>query len=108
MRRLLLIGLAVAVLLSVTPSVAAAALSLAHNDQVHYGGHLIAGRFLSLCPCTARLAETQYVRGTYHARTPKQLALLTTQRPASVRARLAEAGVLAASAIHHIQAGLRI
>jgi hypothetical protein len=105
-RRLLLIGLAVAGLVWVTPSLASGALSLAHNDQVHYGGHLVAGRLLSLCPCTARLAETQYIRGTYHARTPKQLALLTTERPASVRARLAEAPALAASAIRHIQARL--
>jgi hypothetical protein len=89
-------------LLWVTPRVASGALSLAHNDQVHYGGHLVAGRILSLCPCTTGLAETQYIRGTYHAHTPTQLALLTTQRPQTMRARLAEAPVLASGALRHI------
>ncbi|MBV8720177.1 MAG: hypothetical protein JOZ65_34345 [Chloroflexi bacterium] len=104
--RLLLIGLAMAAVLWATPRLASNALSLAHDDQVHYGGHLVAGRILSMCPCTAQLAEAQYVRGTYHARTPTQLALLTSQRPRSMRARLAEAPVLASSALRHLGARL--
>jgi hypothetical protein len=98
-----MIGLVSAGLLWVAPRVASSALSLAHNDQVHYGGHLLAGRLLSLCPCTAQLAETQYLRGTPHARTPMQLALLTSQRPQSMRARLAEAPLLASGALRHIR-----
>src|SRR5438105_15569050 len=74
-----------------TPRVTDATLSLLHNDQVHYGGHLIAGRILSLCPCTTHLAETQYVKGMYHARTPHQVPLLASLRPTSMRARLGDA-----------------
>lgn len=105
-RTLLFIGLVASGLLWATPRAASSALSLAHNDQVHYGGHLVAGRVLSLCPFTAQLAETQYLRGTYHARTPAQLALLTSQRPQSMRARLAEAPVLASGALRHIRTRL--
>ena len=90
------VGFALAV-----PRLTATALSIAHDDQVHYGGHLLAGRILALCPCTAQLAETQYARGMYHARTPRQLALLTTDRPHSMRARLAEAPHLARLALQH-------
>ena len=83
------------------PRAQALTMQLIHNDQLHYGSHLIAGRILSLCPCTDQLAETQYVKGMYHARTPLQIALLTTQRPGGMRARLGEAPVLA-------RAGLRL
>jgi hypothetical protein len=78
------------------------AVRMAHTDQVHYGGHLLAGRLLSLWPGTAELAENQYARGLYHARTPAQAALLTTQRPTGARARLAEARLLAAEAARQV------
>jgi hypothetical protein len=73
------------------PSLARVALQVGHDDQVHYVGHLVAGRVLSLCSCTATLAERQYARGVYHARTPRQLALLTTARPTTLDQRLKEA-----------------
>jgi hypothetical protein len=85
-----------------TPRLADGALTVVHNDQLHYGGHLVAGRILSLCPCTAQLAQNQYVRGMYHARTPHQEALLTTARPTSLRAQLSEARQMAASVMRHV------
>lgn len=88
------------------PRLAATAVSLAHNDQLHYGGHLVAGRILALSPYTSQLAETQYARGMYHARTPRQVALLTTDRPTSLRARLAEAPRLAALTLHYLSSRL--
>lgn len=102
MLRLLLVGLIAIALAWATPRLVAGALTLAHDDQLHYGGHLIAGRILSLCPCTAQLAEVQYFKGMSHARTPRQAALLTTQRPSSMRSRFAEAPLLAAGALRHI------
>jgi hypothetical protein len=77
-------------------------LNIAHNDQVHFGGHLLAGRVLSLCPCTAELAETQYVRALPHARTPLQVALLTTQRPTGVKAQLRETPLLVHGLVRHV------
>jgi hypothetical protein len=71
------------------------------NDQLHYGVHLLGGRILSLCPCTDQLAETQYIKGLAHARSPLQVALLTAERPRGIRARLSEAPRLA-------RAGLRL
>ena len=102
----MLIGLVAAGVVWATPRVTDATLSLVHNDQVHYGGHLIAGRILSLCPCTTHLAETQYVKGMYHARTPHQVALLTSLRPTSMRALLVDAPQLAAAAIQQIASRL--
>ena len=72
------------------PDLTRVALQVGHDDQVHYVGHLLAGRVLSLCPCTATLAEHQYARGMYHARTPREKALLTTARPSTLRERLTE------------------
>ncbi len=72
---------------------------LSHDDQVHYVGHLLAGRVLSLCPCTAQLAQRQYNRGLYHARTPLQMTLLTTEQPTNMHARLAETSLLASAGL---------
>jgi hypothetical protein len=72
------------------PGLTRAALQVGHDDQVHYIGHLLAGRVLSLCPCTAAFAEHQYSRGMYHAHTPRQKALLTTARPTTLHERLKE------------------
>src|SRR5216684_1605385 len=80
------------------PQVWGLAVRVARTDEVHYGGHLVAGRLLSLWPGGADMAENQYARGLYHARTPRQAALLTTQRPTSAAAHLAEARLLAAAA----------
>jgi hypothetical protein len=102
-----LLGLAVVggiTLVSLLPLVRDVALQAAHDDQVHYAGHLFAGRLLSLCPCGAQLAEVQYARAMYHAHTPRQRALLTTQRPTSARARLAEARMLADEAVRRVSA----
>jgi hypothetical protein len=89
-------------LLLAAPGLTDGVLSLVHNNQVHYGGHLLAGRIFSLFPHTAALAEEQYARGLYHAATPRQAALLTSARPTSMRARVAEAPQLAAGAIRHV------
>jgi len=78
------------------------ALQAAHADQVHYVGHLVAGRVLSLCPCTLQLAETQYAKGMYHARTTRQAALLTDARPTTLRARLIEAPQLVAAVLRRL------
>jgi len=61
------------------------ALDVAHNDRVHYVSHLVAGQVLSLCPCTANLAQSQLTKGMYHARTPRQVALLTDRPGTLVR-----------------------
>jgi hypothetical protein len=100
-----LLGLALVGVLglgSQLPNVWGLAVRVARTDEVHYGGHLVAGRLLSLCPGGAELAENQYARGLYHARTPRQKALLTTQRPTSARAHLAEARLLASAAVRRV------
>jgi hypothetical protein len=87
------------------PQVWGLAVRVARTDEVHYGGHLVAGRLLSLWPGGADMAENQYARGLYHARTPRQAALLTTQRPSGARAHLAEARMVAAAAARRVVGG---
>ena len=89
-------------LLLTSPRLAESALGAVHNDRVHYVGHLVAGRLFSLCPCTQQLAETQYLKGMYHARTPRQAALLTTGRPTSLDGRVGEARDLAVAGLQRI------
>jgi hypothetical protein len=86
------------------PRAQALTLQFLHNDQLHYGSHLLAGRVFSLCPCTDQLAETQYIKGLQHARSPLQVALLTTQRPSGLRARLHEAPLLASAGLRLLTA----
>jgi hypothetical protein len=81
------------------------ALRVARTDEVHYGGHLVAGRLFSLWPGGADMAEEQYTRGLYHARTPRQAALLTTQRPSGAWAHLEEARMVAAVAARRVIGG---
>ena len=107
MFRLALVALLATGLLLAAPRLTGGVLSLAHNSQVHYAGHLLAGRIFSLCPCATALAEEQYARGLYHAETPRQAALLTSGRPTSMRARLGEAPQLAAGAVRHVSQLLR-
>src|SRR5829696_3349580 len=42
------------------------------GDRLHYVGHLVLGRLLELCPCTAPMAADQYDRADAHARTTRQ------------------------------------
>jgi hypothetical protein len=56
------------------------------DNSAHYGVHLLLGRTLALCPCTRRLADAQYSRARFHARTKYQRALVTTARPRTVAA----------------------
>src|SRR5690242_14155753 len=102
--RLLLVGVVALGLALATPALADTALGFIHNDRLHYVVHLAAGRAFSLCPCTTQLAQTQYARGMYHARSPHQVALLTTSRPSGMRAHLAEGTELAAFALRHFRA----
>jgi hypothetical protein len=99
--RFALLGL-LAVGLLLSPRLADTALGVAHNDRVHYVGHLVAGRLLSLCACTQQAAQAQYARGMYHARTPRQAALLTTDRPTSLRAQVGEARDLAVAGLQQL------
>jgi hypothetical protein len=39
------------------------------NDSVHYGVHLLLGRTLALYPRTRRLADQQYSKARFYART---------------------------------------
>jgi hypothetical protein len=89
-------------LVAVSPSLTRLALQVGHDDQVHYVVHLLAGRMLSLCPCTAQLADTQYERGMHHAHTPRQKALLTTARPNNLRQRLEETPVLVSALVRRV------
>jgi hypothetical protein len=58
--------------------------ALQAKNSVHYGVHLLAGRTLSLCPCTRGLAAVQYSKAAWHARNQHQRALVTTDRPHTV------------------------
>jgi hypothetical protein len=61
------------------------------NSSVHYVVHLMLGRVLALDPSTRQLADWQYNKARYHARTPHQLALVTSERPRTVAATLSDA-----------------
>jgi hypothetical protein len=95
-------SIAILGLAAVTPGVSRAALQFGHDDRVHYFGHLAAGRLLSLCPCGTTLAERQYARGMFHARTPRQQALLTTARPTTLGERLQEAPRLMTAVVRRV------
>jgi hypothetical protein len=61
------------------------------NDSVHYGIHLLLGRTLALYPRTRRLADLQYSKARFHARTRHQLVLVTTGRPRTPAAAVSDA-----------------
>jgi hypothetical protein len=69
------------------------------NNSVHYDVHLLLGRTLALCPCTRRLADTQYSKATWHARTRHQKALVTTARPRTVAAVVSDTFQLGVSSL---------
>jgi len=73
--------------------------TLQTSDAVHYGVHLVAGRTLSLCPCTRDLAAEQYEKAMWHARTPHQWALLTIDRPRTPWEAITDALQLSASSL---------
>ena len=61
------------------------------DNSVHYGVHLLLGRALALYPPTRRLADWQYYKARWHARTRYQRALVTTDRPHSAAAAVSDA-----------------
>ena len=69
------------------------------KNAVHYDVHLLAGRTLSLCPCTRGLAAVQYSKAMWHARTQHQRALITTDRPRTVWALVSDTLQLGLSGI---------
>src|SRR6266568_3594507 len=77
------------------------------SDRLHYAGHLVAGRVLSLCPCASALTDNKYNKGLYHARTGLQVALLTTAAPQTAVARLRELPTLTAGAWRWMSRGRR-
>ncbi len=64
------------------------------RETVHYWGHLAAGRALQLCPCTRRRAYWEYWQAHFHAHTPQQRALISTQVPHSPAAGIADVAVI--------------
>ena len=56
-------------------------LTIDRGDRLHFVGHLVLGRTLDLCACADHVAADQYERATWHARTARQLALVTSARP---------------------------
>lgn len=61
---------------------------LDHGDRLHYVVHLTLGRLADLNPYTEAFAEDQYDRAVRHARTERQVALVTTDRPSTFRQRV--------------------
>jgi hypothetical protein len=72
------------------------------NDQLHYGVHLMLGRALGLCPCTRSLAAAQYSKATWHARTPRQMALVTSARPHTVESAVRDLIQIGAAGVRHV------
>ena len=56
-------------------------LKIREHEKLHYGIHLTLGRALAVCPCTRRWSASQYYKASFHAHTPRQTALVTTERP---------------------------
>jgi hypothetical protein len=59
--------------------------TLAHGDHLHFAVHMLAGRLFDLCPCTRHKAAVQYVRASYHARKPTEVALVRNVRPTTAQ-----------------------
>jgi len=72
-----MLGLIALVAVIALPGSTRTALGVVKNDRVHFVAHLVGTQLFSLCPCTANLAQTQYVKGMYHARTTRQVELLS-------------------------------
>jgi hypothetical protein len=64
------------------------------HHTLHYWGHLLAARGLSVMPGMRRHAATQYRKAAYHVRTPAERALLTTDRPHTIPEGLVDVGRL--------------
>jgi len=79
---------------------------LDNGDRTHYAIHLALGRVLDLCPCTQDLADTQYWRAHFHARTPHELQLVTQARPATPVERVADAADLVSGGMRWTMRGL--
>ena len=76
-------------------------LKIREHEKLHYGIHLTLGRALAVCPCTQRWSASQYHKAAFHAHTPRQTALVTTERPnlTSVRSILRDTIRLAAGGV---------
>jgi hypothetical protein len=64
------------------------------HHTLHYWGHLVIGRALQVCPCSRRQAYWEYYKARFHAATPRQRALITTQIPHSLPAAARDAVVV--------------
>ena len=64
------------------------AMAIDHGDRLHYVVHLAVGRLTDVTPWTTWYAEDQYNRAIRHAKTERQIALVTTDRPATLRQRV--------------------
>ena len=60
------------------------ATAIDHGDHLHYVVHLTLGRVDDSTPFTEAFAEDQNDRAIRYARTPRQIALVTTDRPATL------------------------
>jgi hypothetical protein len=79
---------------------------LDNGDRTHYAIHLALGRVLDLCPCTQDLADTQYWRARFHARTQYELQLVTRDRPATPIERVADAADIVSGGVRWTARGL--
>jgi hypothetical protein len=77
-----------------------------NGDRTHYAIHLALGRVLDLCPCTHDLADTQYWRARFHARTPHELQLVTQDRPVTPVERVADAADIVSGGVRWTMRGL--
>src|SRR5437763_429632 len=76
------------------------AAAIDHGDHLHYVVHLAIGRAADLTPWTRKLADDQYLRAAQHVRTGRQEALVTTERPTTLKARVLDALGILDSGIH--------
>jgi hypothetical protein len=78
----------------------AVALTIDRGDRLHYVGHLMLGRALDLCACADALAADQYYRAAWHARTVRQLQLVTVARPRGPMAWVTDGAGIVTSGVH--------
>ena len=80
-------------------------LTIDRGHRLHYVGHLLLGRALDLCACADTLAADQYYRAAWHARTVRQLQLVTVARPRGPKAWVTDGIGIVASGVHWGQRG---
>jgi hypothetical protein len=73
--------------------------AIEYGDHLHFVGHLVLGRLFDWVPWAQDIAADQYDRAGAHARTARQQALVTSERPQNTGEAVSDLGGIALSGL---------